>query len=301
MDGTDTLVEHYGRLLIMSTINLILWISVYSICLVHITLFAIIYVRHKNKIELFYLIVLSNMFLLAVIIMLSLIFNINNVIPIIINCILLLYITVPLYGYKLWNVNKKYYKCIPIFVLTEVIIENVLMTKNIFEILYLSRTILYILLLVPVFINKKKYEKDSLEWNMQNVTIKTVIIFLAFIIIFIPFSMFLSEISYTSSLWWAAFTLSYQIPGLVYCKKYLLKKNVLSDKTEISSLSKRENEVALAICNGYKYEEIAKKLFISLSAVKKHAFTIYRKLDINNSRELMQIFIESQKNSSHNQ
>jgi DNA-binding CsgD family transcriptional regulator len=276
----------------VGAVNLIIWIFVYSTCLVHITLFAIIYSKHKNKIELFYLIVLSNMFLLAVIIMLSFILDINNVIPVIVNCILLLYITVPLYGYKLWDVNKKYYKLIPVLVIAEAIIENVLMANNIYIILYLSRIIFYILLLVPVFINKKKFAKDSLEWNMQNVTIKTVVIFLAFMIIFIPFSLFLFEISYVSSLWWAAFTLSYQIPGLVYCKRYLLRKNVLSGKTGISSLTKRENEVALAICDGLKYEDIAQKLYISLSAVKKHSFNIYRKLGINNNRELMQIFMK---------
>jgi DNA-binding CsgD family transcriptional regulator len=276
---------------IMNTFNLIIWISVYSICIIHITLFAIIYARHKNKIELFYLIVLSSMFLLAVIIMLSLILDIKNVIPIIVNGILLLYITVPLYGYNLFGVNKKYYKIIPILVVIEAIVDNILMIHNIYSFLYLSRTFFYILFLAPIFINAKKYQKDSLEHIMQKVTKKTLVIFLLFIIAFIPFSMLLFEISYVSSLWWAAFTLSYQIPGLVYCKNYLLKKDDSLSKTGISSLTKRENEVASAICSGLKYEEIAKKLFISLSAVKKHSYSIYRKLGINNNRELMQIFM----------
>ena len=64
---------------------------------------------------------------------------------------------------------------------------------------------------------------------------------------------------------------------------------------ELSLLTRRENEVALAICNGYKYKEIAEYLFISLSAVKKHAYNIYRKLDISNSRELMFKFLEAKK------
>jgi len=127
-------------------------------------------------------------------------------------------------------------------------------------------------------------------------------------ILFIPFSIYLFEISYVSSLWWAAFTLSYQIPGLVYCYKYLRKKDLLPSlslgskievplqyKKEIPSLTKRENEVAQAICSGQKYEEIAKKLFVSLSAVKKHSYSIYQKLGINNNRELMQMFMDAQK------
>jgi DNA-binding NarL/FixJ family response regulator len=68
---------------------------------------------------------------------------------------------------------------------------------------------------------------------------------------------------------------------------------VLLRKTGITSLTKRENEVALAICNGHKYEEIAEKLHISLSTVKTHSSTIYRKLGINNNRELMQIFLKN--------
>jgi len=38
-----------------------------------------------------------------------------------------------------------------------------------------------------------------------------------------------------------------------------------------------------------KYEAIAGKLFISLSAVKKHAYNIYQKLGIHNNRELIMI------------
>jgi len=292
----------------MNTVNLIIWIFIYSICLVHITLFSIIYTKNKNKIELFYLIVLLNMFLLSVIIMLSFVLDIKNIIPVIINGILLLYITVPIYGYHLFGVHKKYYILIPVLIIIEAVIENILMAHNIFVFLYLSRIIFYILFLIPIFIKTKQYKKDSLEWIMQNITRKTVVIFLAFMIAFIPFSIFLFEISYIPSIWWAAFTLSYQIPGLVYCKKYLFNiksgsgnnAGAETGNSGLSSLSKRENEVALAICNGYKYSEIAKQLFISLSAVKKHAYSIYKKLGIKNNRELMHIIMDPQNNNTQN-
>ncbi|MDR0300708.1 MAG: helix-turn-helix transcriptional regulator [Treponema sp.] len=136
---------------------------------------------------------------------------------------------------------------------------------------------------------------------MQKITKITVTTFLVFMILSIPFSKYIFEISYFSSLWWAAFTLSYQIPGLLYCKKRLFDNDVLFGKAEMASLSKRENEVALAICNGLKYEEIAQKMCVSLSTVKKHSFNLYRKLGINNNRELMQIFMESQKNDTPQQ
>jgi DNA-binding CsgD family transcriptional regulator len=66
-------------------------------------------------------------------------------------------------------------------------------------------------------------------------------------------------------------------------------------------LSKRENEVALEIYNGLKYGEIAEKLFISISSVKKHANSIYKKLEIKNNRELLHIFVEYNKNNAPNE
>jgi len=298
----------------MNTVNLIIWIFVYSVCLVHIALFAVIYSKHKHKIELFYLIVLINIFLLAVMVMLSFVFDIKNIIPITVNGILLLYITVPLCGYYLFGVNKKLYVLIPVLIIAEAIIENILMLKGIYAYIYFSRIIFYILFLLPALIGANKNEKNALKRIIQSITKKTIIIFLAFMIAFIPFSARLFEVSYVSSLWWAVCTLSFQIPGLIYCKRYLFDKNnfiianqgdevsfALNDveavKIGLLSLSKRENEAAIAICSGLTYTEIAEKLCVSLSTVKKHAFSIYRKLGIKNNRELMNIFIKSHENN----
>jgi len=278
----------------MNIVNLIIWIFVYSVCLVHIALFAVIYSKHRHKIELFYLIVLVNFFLLAVVIMLSLVLNIKNIVPVIVNGILLLYITVPLCGYYLFGIKKKYYILIPVLIVIEAVIDNILMLNDIYLFLYLSRIIFYILLLLPILVGSKRYEKNSLKRVVQSITKKTVIIFLAFMIAFIPFSLFLFEVSYVSSLWWAALTLSYQVPGFVYCKKYLLNRAISTGKTGLSSLSKRENEIALAICSGLKYAEIGDKYFITISAVKKHAYSIYRKLGIKNNRELLHIIMDAQ-------
>jgi DNA-binding CsgD family transcriptional regulator len=235
--------------------------------------------------------------LLAVIITLSLVFRKDNFIPILVNGILTLYITLPLWGYYLFDVDKKYFKNIPILVITEAVIDNILIINNLLNILYILRIVFYILLTIPIFIKKKnKYEKDSIEGKMQKVTKITVIAFVTFMASLVPVSLLIFEISYVASIFWGVFTVSYQIPGLVYCRNRLLKKNALSDKTGISSLTKRENEIAVAICNGYKYEEIAEKLHISLSTVKTHSYTIYRKLGINNNRELMQIFMQNPEN-----
>jgi len=293
----------------MTAINLIVWIIVYSICLVHITLFAGIYIKQRNKIELLYLIVLLNIFMLAVIITLSLALRIDNFIPVLVNGILTLYITVPLWGYYLFNVEKKYFKIIPILVIIEAVIENIMLANNLLNILFISRLFFYCILTSPIFFKKEICEKNSLEWKMRTVTKITVTLFTVFMAFLIPFSHLIFEISYVSSLFWAVFTLSYQAPGFVYCINRLTKKDEAINsadiqtlpkekiiaRAEISSLSKRENEVALAICSGMTYAQIAQKLFISLSAVKKHAYTIYKKLGIKNNRELLHIYMEAQK------
>jgi DNA-binding CsgD family transcriptional regulator len=233
--------------------------------------------------------------------MLLFIFSRNNVIPVYVNSLFSLYVTVPLYCYCLFDVHKKYYKNIPILIIVEAIVDNILLAYNIIGALYISKIVFYTLLTMPIFIhNKTQYEKGSPEWNMQRATKIIIVIFVPLTILFIPFSSVVFEVSYASTLFWAVFTVMYQIPGLVYCKKKLLKKDLLAGKTGLASLTKRENEVASAICSGLKYEEIAQSLFISLSAVKKHSYTIYRKLGINNNRELMQVFMAPPQDDTEN-
>jgi DNA-binding CsgD family transcriptional regulator len=281
----------------MGTGILIILIAAYSLCLVHITLFIVIYIKHKNKIELYYLIVLSNIFLLAVVVMLAFITNRSNVIPILVNSVFSLYVTIPLFSYILFEADKKWFKLIPVLVIAEAIIDNLLIKLNHLGVLYALKIFFYIVLTLPALLTKKNtYEKNSLEWNMQKITKIIIITFVPFTILLIPFSSMIFEKSYLSTLFWVVCALFFQIPGFVYCKKYLLQVGIATvSKPGLSSLSKRENDVALAICSGLKYGAIAEKLLISLSAVKYHASSIYKKLGIKNNRELMHIFIESQK------
>lgn len=52
-------------------------------------------------------------------------------------------------------------------------------------------------------------------------------------------------------------------------------------------LSRREKEVALAICNGLTNKEVAKKLFISEKTVKSHVSSILLKLNLNDRVQLV--------------
>lgn len=65
--------------------------------------------------------------------------------------------------------------------------------------------------------------------------------------------------------------------------------NYLPDALKVSFstvLSPREREVAALLVAGKTYREIADSLFVSLSAIKKHATNIYRKTGTRNAREL---------------
>lgn len=61
----------------------------------------------------------------------------------------------------------------------------------------------------------------------------------------------------------------------------------ISKTIQIAGLSKRENEIALLLLQGYTYRLIADRLFISLSTVKTHVHSIYTKLDIHNRTEFI--------------
>lgn len=65
----------------------------------------------------------------------------------------------------------------------------------------------------------------------------------------------------------------------------------ISDKAEtaFAALTKRENEVAHLILEGYTSTQIASALFVSQSTVKTHIKNIYSKLYINNKKELFEL------------
>jgi DNA-binding CsgD family transcriptional regulator len=58
---------------------------------------------------------------------------------------------------------------------------------------------------------------------------------------------------------------------------------------ESLALSRREEEIAQAIIDGYSRAEIAQRLYISEETVKKHLANIYRKLGINSRAQLFHI------------
>ena len=71
-----------------------------------------------------------------------------------------------------------------------------------------------------------------------------------------------------------------------------MNNNILSQK----GITQAEKEVLKNLVEGVKNEEIAKRMCISVSTVKKHLESIYRKLDAHNRLQAIYIaFIMSDK------
>lgn len=63
------------------------------------------------------------------------------------------------------------------------------------------------------------------------------------------------------------------------------KTRVQKNKVKDEKLSARENEILDLLSKGYRYKEIAGKLFISLDTVRTHVRNIYEKLQVNSRME----------------
>ena len=56
---------------------------------------------------------------------------------------------------------------------------------------------------------------------------------------------------------------------------------------EIDKLSNREQELLEYLSKGFRYKEIADRLFISIDTVRKHIHSIYTKLEVSSRTEAL--------------
>ncbi len=79
---------------------------------------------------------------------------------------------------------------------------------------------------------------------------------------------------------------SYLSPSVAAKAMKYLQKNYVPEKAAPGNpLSKREQEILQCVIDGHTYNDIAKKLFISMATVKTHIYHIYEKLHVNNKIE----------------
>ncbi len=88
---------------------------------------------------------------------------------------------------------------------------------------------------------------------------------------------------------------------------YSLKTNETNESTLSSQkrtdygafdLSKRESEIISLISKGFSNDEIATKLTISISTVKRHIYNIFKKLDVSSRTQLIMFVNTSEKNQN---
>lgn len=62
--------------------------------------------------------------------------------------------------------------------------------------------------------------------------------------------------------------------------------NTIDQKEKLAKLTKREIECAACVAYGLSNADIADEMYISISTVKNHLRSIYKKLDIENRTQL---------------
>jgi DNA-binding NarL/FixJ family response regulator len=66
----------------------------------------------------------------------------------------------------------------------------------------------------------------------------------------------------------------------------LLKQSFREKNLVQTTLSEREKEIANLLIEGLTYEEVSKKIFVSVNTVRHYVKSMYKKLDVNNKTQL---------------
>jgi DNA-binding CsgD family transcriptional regulator len=271
----------------MKIFHIILWIAAYSLCLFHIMVWRASRRQARLKVESRFLAILINVVVVTGLIMVfSRTAGSEKRFTLLLgNCLLSFFITVPRFVYAVHGASKTYYLLVPAALIAAALVYNVCILAGRDVIAFSAAPVFFALLFMPVFLKKPAAAPKKRDTGGLGATgAAMVIVALCFAAAAPALRRFAGSVPYAQSACFALFTLAYQVPGLLYCKKHLFNR---LRRADLSVLSKREQAVAAEICGGLTYAEIAEKLFVSLSSVKKHVCAIYRKLGIKNNRELM--------------
>jgi DNA-binding NarL/FixJ family response regulator len=74
--------------------------------------------------------------------------------------------------------------------------------------------------------------------------------------------------------------------------EYFKSKNTPSISTKLEPLSEKESNLVQLILDGYSYKMCAEKLEVSINTVRYYIKSIYRKLNINSSMELANLYMK---------
>jgi DNA-binding CsgD family transcriptional regulator len=155
--------------------------------------------------------------------------------------------------------------------------------------LFIMQILAALYVVTAIFVAKPVSEEDK-----NRVKILRLIAYI--ILISLPFVFILDQVRYFFPPLWQLLTEErlFVVPFCVavinllfirYVRKGL--SGIKPEKKSFKNLSIRESEVADLLCEGYRYKEIAKKLYISLATVQSHVTNIYKKVGVSKKTDLI--------------
>ncbi|AZV58544.1 response regulator transcription factor [Clostridium sp. AWRP] len=161
-------------------------------------------------------------------------------------------------------------------ILSEYKIENIF---NVISYFLAAAVIFYVYKII-------KKVKDNELYKKINVQIKIIIGLIIVTCILFLFSykiVFLKDVPYLCLIY-----ILQCILVIIYCIKEE-RQIVHEGKNDLKCLTNREKEIADYICMGLSNKEIGEKLFISANTVKNHVYNIYKKVNVKNKVELINL------------
>jgi len=104
--------------------------------------------------------------------------------------------------------------------------------------------------------------------------------------------------SFWQTWWFTTLWIFFVLAGVIVFYRYKVRaiERRLRDESDMEKLfrkkkiSKREREILLLVIRGLTSREIEDKLFISYGTVKNHIYSIYKKLNVKNRAEIVNLF-----------
>lgn len=282
-----------------------------------ITLSTVAYIRYKNTLIKYYsylLVTMGIILLEQTVTTYKIVNNLHsNMLDVVItilsfvSCSYLIYV-LPLFSHKLmhlelWEKRKKIYKFLALIPIISLLFYYFL---NIRIIIPLANSILFLVILYNLVLFLKY--NNRIKQNEVKSTLKILFIFT---ILFFPYMFLDTKTDYIELLSKyfpygllsvSIFYLIWNVVSIFYVLKYIKKMQIpLEANTHISeeklqygfytvyNITNREKEVISFLLKGYSYKKISEELFISLSTVKTHIRNIYKKTEVKNKIELLNL------------
>jgi DNA-binding CsgD family transcriptional regulator len=136
---------------------------------------------------------------------------------------------------------------------------------------------------------------------MKQVAIAFGLLITALLVLFKAADMYSPAFGNGNDIWIAGFSLLFLLIGILLSRKLYVRTKIISKPGSTiinqsgltkAGLSKREAEILLLINEGLSNQQIADKLFISESTVKKHISNIFQKLGVERRTEAIKKALE---------